>query len=278
VIDAFNRDLPWDRFIVDQIAGDLLPNATTSDKVATGFIRNSMVNEEGAIVPEQFRMEAMFDRMDAIGKGVLGLTIQCAQCHTHKFDPITHEEYFKMFAFLNNAHEGTQHVYSPPQLMEIERLTREMTALEAGIKERVGDWRERLDAWEKENATELPWSVLRPESIVKGGLVHPELLPDGSVLCLGHKTADARDARLHRGCAGNQKLTGMRLEALTHGDLPFGGPGRSYRGLFAISEMKVEISVPGEKDKWTTVKLQNATADFAHSRVAHRRRVQRRRR
>ena len=65
-----------------------------------------MINEEGGIDPEQFRMEAMFDRMDAIGKGVLGLTIQCAQCHTHKFDPLTQDEYYRLFAFLNNDARG----------------------------------------------------------------------------------------------------------------------------------------------------------------------------
>src|SRR5262249_53151679 len=105
VINAMNQDMPYDQFIVDQIAGDLLPAAagtssSTQDQVvATGFLRNSMINEEGGIEPEQFRMEAMFDRMDAIGKGVLGITIQCAQCHSHKFDPLTHEEYYRMFAF-----------------------------------------------------------------------------------------------------------------------------------------------------------------------------------
>ena len=82
VINAFNDDMPYNEFIIDQIAGDLLPNPTQDQVVATGFLRNSMINEEGGIDPEQFRMEAMFDRMDAIGKGVLGLTIQCAQCHT----------------------------------------------------------------------------------------------------------------------------------------------------------------------------------------------------
>src|SRR6185436_15233298 len=99
VINALNRDLPYDRFIVEQLAGDLLPNATQENFVATGFLRNSMINEEGGIDPEQFRMEAMFDRMDAIGKSMLGLTIQCAQCHTHKYDPILHDDYYRLFAF-----------------------------------------------------------------------------------------------------------------------------------------------------------------------------------
>ena len=106
VINAFNRDLPYDQFVIEQIAGDLLPNATQDQIVATGFLRNSMINEEGGVDPEQFRMEAMFDRMDAIGKGVLGLTIQCAQCHNHKFDPLTQEEYYRLFAFLNNDARG----------------------------------------------------------------------------------------------------------------------------------------------------------------------------
>ena len=104
VIDAINRDMPWNQFIVEQIAGDLLPNATQKQKIATGFLRNSMINEEGAIVAEQFRMVEMFDRVDCIGKAVLGLTVQCAQCHTHKFDPVTHDEYYGMFAFLNNTY------------------------------------------------------------------------------------------------------------------------------------------------------------------------------
>ena len=101
-----NRDLPYNQFIIEQIAGDLLPGATQDQIVATGFLRNSMINEEGGIDPEQFRMEAMFDRMDCIGKAILGLTIQCAQCHNHKYDPLTQEEYYRMFAFLNNCARG----------------------------------------------------------------------------------------------------------------------------------------------------------------------------
>ena len=106
VINALNRDLPYDQFVIEQIAGDLLPNATQDQIVATGFLRNSMINEEGGVDPEQFRMEAMFDRMDAIGKSILGVTIQCAQCHNHKYDPLKQEEYYRIFAFLNDSHEA----------------------------------------------------------------------------------------------------------------------------------------------------------------------------
>ncbi len=115
VVKALNSDLPYNQFIIDQIAGDLLPNPTQDQLVATGFLRNSMINEEGGIDPEQFRMEAMFDRMDAIGKAVLGVTVQCAQCHNHKFDPLTQEEYYRMFAFLNSTHESTAAVYTPEE-------------------------------------------------------------------------------------------------------------------------------------------------------------------
>ena len=107
-----NRDLPYNQFIIEQIAGDQLPGATQDQVVATGFLRNSMINEEGGVDPEQFRMEAMFDRMDCIGKGILGLTIQCAQCHSHKYDPLTQDEYYGIFAFLNNADEANVAVYT----------------------------------------------------------------------------------------------------------------------------------------------------------------------
>jgi mono/diheme cytochrome c family protein len=98
VVAAINANMPYDEFIIKQVAGDLLPGATQDDRIATGFLRNSMTNEEGGAKPEQFRVEGVFDRIDAIGKSVLGLTAQCAQCHTHKYDPLTHDEYFGMFA------------------------------------------------------------------------------------------------------------------------------------------------------------------------------------
>ena len=105
-----------------------------------------MINEEGGIDPEQFRMEAMFDRMDAIGKGVLGLTIQCAQCHTHKFDPITQEEYYRLFAFLNNDDEAARVVYTPEEQMRVADIVRQIREIESELQESAPDWRERMAA------------------------------------------------------------------------------------------------------------------------------------
>ena len=109
-----------------------------------------MINEEGGIDPEQFRMEAMFDRMDAIGKGMLGLTIQCAQCHNHKYDPITQEEYYRLFAFLNNDHEAQRAVYTPEEQMKrAEHLRGRSARSRPSCSTRTPDWRERMAAWEE---------------------------------------------------------------------------------------------------------------------------------
>jgi mono/diheme cytochrome c family protein len=105
VIDALNRDLPFDQFAIEQIAGDLLPNPTVDQLVATGFHRNTPSNFEGGIDFEQYRVEAVADRVATTGAAFLGLTIGCARCHDHKFDPITQREFYQLFAFLNNTDE-----------------------------------------------------------------------------------------------------------------------------------------------------------------------------
>ena len=165
VINALNRDLPYDQFIIEQIAGDLLPGATQDQIVATGFLRNSMINEEGGVDPEQFRMEAMFDRMDAIGKGVLGLTIQCAQCHNHKYDPLTQEEYYRLFAFLNNGHEANVAVYTPDEQMKRAEILRQIREIEDDLQHRDARLA-RADGGvgrDRSTADQPEWTVVRPE-------------------------------------------------------------------------------------------------------------------
>jgi hypothetical protein len=135
----------------EQIAGDLLPNATQDQIVATGFLRNSMINEEGGVDPEQFRMEAMFDRMDAVGKSMLGVTIQCAQCHNHKYDPLKQEEYYRIFAFLNDSHESQIAVYTPAEQMKRAEIFRRTRELETELQHKNANWQQRLAAWNSQS-------------------------------------------------------------------------------------------------------------------------------
>lgn len=261
VIEALNSDKPYDQFLIEQIAGDLLPNATQDQRVATGFLRNGMVNEEGAIVAEQFRMEGMFDRMDCIGKVALGISTQCAQCHTHKFDPLTQAEYYQMFAGLNNTYEAKSWVYDAAQRQKIVEIHTGIETLEARLKTEHPEWRRALDTWAEQQCASDRWKLLdATEQEWVNGLVHPEKLPDKSILTLGHRPF--RGELFIIAEPNLTGVTGLRMEALTHGDLPFGGPGRSSRGSFAVSELRVEVQPPGTKE-WTKLVLTNATADFA---------------
>src|SRR2546421_2000302 len=113
VIDALNADMPFDRFTIEQIAGDLLPNATLDQRIATGFHRNTPINQEGGIDPEQFRVDAVADRVTTTGQVFLGLTLGCCRCHDHKYDPLTQAEYYRFFAFYNNQDEPNLDLADP---------------------------------------------------------------------------------------------------------------------------------------------------------------------
>src|SRR6185436_13429889 len=119
VITALNRDLPYDRFVVEQLAGDLLPNPTIDQRIATGFHRNTQINQEGGIDPEQFRIESVLDRVNTTGTAFLGLTIGCAQCHDHKFDPITQREYYELYAFFNQTVDDGHGKEAPGGMLEL---------------------------------------------------------------------------------------------------------------------------------------------------------------
>lgn len=147
VIEALNRDLPFDQFTIEQLAGDLLPNATDEQRVATGFHRNTQINQEGGIDPEQFRIDSVFDRVATTGTVWLGLTIGCAQCHDHKFDPIEQKEYYRFFAFFNNQEEPNLTLYDPE--LKAPALIEEQLKLESSIGKIVSDAADSLIAWEK---------------------------------------------------------------------------------------------------------------------------------
>jgi hypothetical protein len=261
VINAFNQDLPYDQFIIEQIAGDQLAQRTQDQLVATGFLRNSMVNMEGAIDPEQFRMEAMFDRVDALGKSVLGLTIQCAQCHAHKYDPLSQEEYYRMFAFLNNDHEARPVVYGAEQQMQIANLRRQMEKIEQDLQHREPDWQERMAQWEQTvRNDQVEWIVIR-ELHYEGDMAQRyEFLQDGSLLACGY--APTKMTQWFRTTNDLSDITAFRVELLTDPNLPYRGPGRAFNGTCALTDFFVEATDLSAKTNKVKIKWAEATADY----------------
>ncbi len=262
VINAFNKDLPYDRFVVEQIAGDLLPDSTQDQVVATGFLRNSMLNEEGGVDPEQFRMDAMFDRMDCIGKSVLGLTIQCAQCHTHKFDPLTQEEYYKLFAFLNNDHESSTVAYAPDQLMKIDEIRRSISEKEEQLKESNPYWLERMGKWEDAIKTNQPdWQTVICTNTGDNGERFYNYA-DGSIRAASY--APTKWTAHFRGTNNLPSIGAFRLELLTDPNLPCNGPGRSIKGMAALTEFDVDAVDAKNPEHKQKVKFVKATADYSN--------------
>lgn len=148
VIASLNENKPFDQFTVEQLAGDLLPNATLQQKIATGFHRNTQINQEGGVDPEQFRMDSIFDRVATTGNVWLGLSIGCAQCHSHKFDPITQKEYYQIFAFLNNQEEPSIKVY--PEHVNVDELNIERTEIERQLADVIKANEAAYVKWETE--------------------------------------------------------------------------------------------------------------------------------
>jgi hypothetical protein len=264
VVNAINQDMPYDQFIIEQIAGDLLPNATQQQLIATGFLRNSMINEEGAIVPEQFRMVEMFDRMDCIGKAVLGITTQCAQCHSHKFDPVTHTEYYGMFAFLNDTYESQSWVYSAEQQQRLGEISAQAAQLRDRMRAARPQWQDELQAFSADLTSKLPaWTPLRfIEMGSNSGLNHPTQEVDNSILMKGHTSGDVFVIAEPPAAPATAPITGLQIEVLNHRDLPQNGPGRSRLGTWIMHELEVFLRKPGS-DAWEKQQLSDATADFS---------------
>ncbi|HTI71256.1 MAG TPA: DUF1549 domain-containing protein, partial [Candidatus Limnocylindria bacterium] len=190
VINAFNRNQPFDQFTIDQLAGDLLPNPTLEQKIATGFNRNTKVNDEGGGDAEEYRVKAVKDRVATLGTAWLGLTLNCAECHTHKYDPITHEDYYKIYAFFNNSTDSGNYSLGPnvevpkPDLSESENYTR--SRMEEAKRE-LALAEAKLTAeqlrWEKALAKKGDvWKVLNLTNAYSTGGSSYTNMPDGSLL------------------------------------------------------------------------------------------------
>ena len=153
VIDALNRDLPFDQFAIQQLAGDMLPNATLAQKTATGFHRNTQLNQEGGIDKEQFRLESIIDRVNTTGTAFLGLTIGCCQCHDHKFDPLTQKEFYRLFAFFNNADEPELPLASSEDVALAKDIEAQVAAYLAALPIQEPGIYERMVTWERSLTT-----------------------------------------------------------------------------------------------------------------------------
>jgi hypothetical protein len=273
VIDAFNANMPFDEFTIAQLAGDLKPNATLEDRIATGFERNTMLNEEGGIDAEEFRVDAVIDRVNTTATVWMGTTLACAQCHDHKFDPFTQRDYYSLFAVFNSTAENGRD--SPPmipaptadQAREQQRTSDELHAVET----RVASAGQSLDAeqaaWESATLAALPppteWHGLRPEQAKSQRGSTLTTLDDGSVLASGaHPDNDVYELTFE---PGRVRATALRLEVLPDASLPKNGPGRSDSGNFVLSTIGARRVEPGIPSTFEDLHLAAATADFEQS-------------
>ncbi len=262
VIRSFNRDQPFDQFTIEQLGGDLLPGATLEQKIATGFLRNSMLNEEGAVEPEQFRIEGLIDRVDAIGKAFLGLTINCAQCHSHKFDPIKHDEYYRFYAFLNQDEEPEIEVPTEAEIRKRAEIMAGIDRIEDELRAKHPDLPARMARWEEEiRPSAGEWTILENAEVLATNGVKFERLLDHSSIPRGDNPPTG--VYYLSAKTGLKNISGIRLELLTDHTLPRMGPGRSMQGTAWLSEFTVEAAPADQPDKLQGRRIVGASADFS---------------
>ncbi len=244
VVRALNDDMPFDQFSIKQIAGDMLPNASAEDLIATGFHRNTMLNEEGGIDPNEYRFYAMVDRVGVTGTAWMGLTLNCCQCHTHKYDPILHTDYYSVMALLNNADEPLYHIPTPDIKAQQKAHAAKIAKMEADLPKKFpgGDaaMQSRFAGWiEGESKRASKWQIVRPTAM-KTTMPHLEQQADGFILGSGDiSKSDVYDLSLKAPIKG---VTALRIEVASHPSLPNDGPGlTNYEGPlggFFLSELQ----------------------------------------
>ena len=283
VVDALNDDMPFDRFSVEQLAGDLLPNAAESQRIATGFNRSAPTNVEAGTEPEETRVNQIFDRVNTLGMVWLGSTLECCQCHDHKYDPFTMRDYYGLFAFFNGTEieadranpdvPGSIKFLGPSMPLtdpvvqrqrdalqtEIDAVAAELTAREAELQEFDAEWETELAGAIADAPQEHPLEVTGFES--SGGAGH-EVLDDRSILLRGD--APARDTYTIRARPNLSGVTAFKLEALTDPSLPGKGPGRgdAERPNFVLHAFRLSVR-PTAGGEPQTVRFVAATADFS---------------
>jgi hypothetical protein len=269
VIAALNDDLPYDQFTVEQLAGDLLPAATLEQQIASGLHRNTLHNTEGGIDPEEDRVKKTVDRTNTLGTIWLGMTVGCAQCHTHKYDPITQREYYQLYALFNSLEEADIPTPTPEeamalqeaqaahdaQLAELQRLRAEYERSQLAAAQR--DWEAQLDT------LAAVWEPLAIQAVTSKHGATLTQQSDGSYLASG--TNKLSDVYTIEAKTEQEAITALRLEVLPDDSLPARGPGRSNNGNFVLSRIRVEAAPASRPTETAEVVLASARADFSQN-------------
>lgn len=251
VIEAFERDLPFDEFTILQLAGDLLPEPAADDLIATGFHRNTMTNLEGGVDPEEFRVNAVLDRVNTTASVWLGSTLACAQCHNHKYDPFSQREYFELFAFFNGTEDGgrslepTVRAPLPGQEQRLAELEEGVRALEDELAApasaaELAELRTWTRAMRAGLADPPAWTALAVRDAGSLGAAAFEFAGDGRVL-VGGEQAEREEYTLELAARDGRPLTvaALRLEALHEPGAVPEGPGRAGHGNFVLTDVEL---------------------------------------
>ena len=275
VVDAFNRNQPFDRFTIEQFAGDLLPDATPEQILATCFHRNHMTNGEGGRDPEESRIDYVIDRVNTTGTVWLGLTLGCTQCHSHKFDPVSQEDYYRMFAFFNGIAEdgkagGGAVPYLDYQSPKAGRAVKEMEAhvesvkpLEAAAKAAA---KGRFAKWRDETLASLPWDyrawqIARPAGVASAEGTAFSVEPDGTIQATGPNPRQDDYRITVPAKTLPARITGWKLEVLPHPSHTGGGLSRGKKGEFILTNVKILAKRPGA-GQVRDLEMRGAVADF----------------
>ena len=287
VIRALNDDLPFDRFTIEQIAGDLLPDANEATRIATGFHRCTTTNVEAGSEPEETRVNQVFDRVNTTGAVWLGTTLECCQCHDHKYDPFTQRDYYRLFAYFNNTEieadrtnpkvPGSIAFRGPTMDLHDPEAAARRAALEASVAElrkrleaRRAELAASLDDWEAAvgatTATSPQSHVLRPAIIESAEGSEGTLLEDGSILYAG-EDPPSTDVYEYSVTTTLTDVRAVKLEALTDKRLPGEGPGRGDPGrpnfvLHAFEATAAPIDEPTAVEK---IAFTKATASYSQA-------------
>jgi mono/diheme cytochrome c family protein len=247
VIRALNANKPFDQFTVEQIAGDLLPNPTEEQLTATAFHRNTLTNNEGGTNDEEYRSVAVVDRVNTTLAVWMGTTIACAQCHNHKYDPLSQEEFFRLYAFFNNTDDADVRdespllsIYTDEQQRQRSAWQQELAQLESVLKTPTPALQAGQKKWEQSFPLNLAWQTLKPKAVTSQSGMKTTIKEDGAVLVTGEANNDVYTVSVPLEAG---KLRALRLEALPEDSLPAKGPGHAA-GNFILSGVSAKITPP----------------------------------